>query len=382
MPRALKIAIGLLVVIALGAVAVGGIAAVVGLGTVGAIASSRASSPDAVPVAAGQSGPTAEDPCPGGCITFAVNVHDVDHVSESADTVMHAIDIFTSHGVKGEFYITGAMAERYAKERPDVVARIQATGMTVSYHFRPPHPLYAGFDGRLKSLSDADLATTLRDYETYAISPTTGDLDRTRPGGYALVRDTFGSAPVTVSPMTTDPRLHQAALEVYRSMGAKAAIFYHEGGAPAEYPLETRAGLLVRPSDFGVTRWDDGHGHSPFWWSRVLRDPSYNPLDHLRTELREWTKPRGAFVTVLMHENDFMRQDAPEWTYAYYPNGDGKASPLPPPWTVDRADPTHQRSPEERAAIWSAYDQLVGWASTNLHVVTDVDILQMPQRAR
>ena len=93
MPRALKIAIGLLVVIALGAVAVGGIAAVVGLGTVGAIASSRASSPDAVPVAAGQSGPTAEDPCPGGCITFAVNVHDVDHVSESADTVMHAIDI-------------------------------------------------------------------------------------------------------------------------------------------------------------------------------------------------------------------------------------------------------------------------------------------------
>lgn len=379
MSRALKIGVAVVAACGFGALAVGGVVVVAGLGAVGAITSSRASPPDVTPVPTAKS-PTPEDPCPGGCITFVVNVHDVDHISESADTLLHAIDIYTSHGVKGEFYLTGAMVEHYVKERPDVIARLKATGMTVSYHLRPPHPLYAGFDSRLKSLSDADLATTLQDYETYAINRTTGELDRTRPGGYALVRDTFGSSPVTVSAMTSDPRLRKAALSLYRSMGARAAIFYHEQGAPVQYPLETREGLVVRPSDFSVTRWDDGRGHSPFWWSRVLRDPAYNPLDHLQSKLGEWTAPRGAFVTVLMHENDFMRADAPQWTYAYYPNGDGKAGALAPPWTVDRADPTRTRSPEERAAIWSAYDELVSWSSTHLHVVTDADIVGMPQR--
>jgi len=384
MSRAVTIGLVGLTVAGLGGLAFVGVTALVGIGAVSAIASARSTVQGEEPFAASVTTgtPTAEDPCPGGCITFALNIHDIGHVAESGATVMHAIDIWTSHGVKGELYFTGGMAEHYAKELPEVVARIKQTGMTVSYHVRPPHPLYAGFDSRLKALSDADLATTVMDYETYALNRSTGDIDRSRPGGYALVRDTFGSAPVTVSAMTDDKRLKKAALAAYKSMGAKAALFYHEEGAPLEYPLETREGLVVRPSDFSVTRWDDGRGHEPFWWARVLRDPNYNPLAHLKSELGSWTQPRGAFVTVLMHENDCMRQDAPSWTYSYFPDANNKAPPLPAPWTVDGPDRTHTRSPEERAAIWAAYDEMVGWAAANMHVVTDADIINMPQKAR
>ena len=105
------------------------------------------------------------------------------HVTQSADTLKHAIDIFEKYGVRGDFYLTAPMVELYAKQRPDVIERLKNSKMTIGYHLRPPHPLYSGFDSRLKNLDDKTLAATLRDYETYRLDPGTGDLDKTQPGG-------------------------------------------------------------------------------------------------------------------------------------------------------------------------------------------------------
>ncbi len=114
------------------------------------------------------------------CITFAVNTHDWPHLDESAATVLRLIGIFEKNKVRGDFYFTPQMVEHYEQKRPDVIQRLKQSGVTISYHVRPPHPTYAGFDRRLRDLADAALATTLRDYEAYRLDPATGDLQRLR----------------------------------------------------------------------------------------------------------------------------------------------------------------------------------------------------------
>ncbi len=316
------------------------------------------------------------DPCPGGCINFVINVHDVNHVDDSADTILHLVDIFSRSGVKGEFYLTGAICELFLAQRPDVVSRLRSSGMTVSYHVRAPHPLVNGFDGKLVG-TDAEREAVLRDYETYALDRRTGELDRTRPGGYTLVRDTFGSAVTVVTP-NKDPLNKRAALHVYRSLGARAVVWYHEEGAALAAPLTLREGLVVRPSDIGLTRWLDRGGVEQFWWNRVGRDAAFNPTSRLKERLATWKAggARGAFVTSLVHENNFYRFGPEGWTLSYY-SGKDKDTPLPPPWNVNPEEVSRVRGKDEQDAIWTAYEDMVRWSKGNLRVVTGTELADM-----
>ena len=76
-------------------------------------------------------------------MTFVVNVHDWTRPAESGDTLLRLIDLYEKHKVRGDFYLTAPVVEAYAKQRPDVVRRLRESDMTVSYHFRPPHPAYS-----------------------------------------------------------------------------------------------------------------------------------------------------------------------------------------------------------------------------------------------
>jgi hypothetical protein len=315
------------------------------------------------------------NPCPEGCINFVVNVHDVNHVNDSADTLIHLADIYTRQGVKGEFYLTGPMVELYKAQRPDVIERLRASGMTISYHVRAPHPLVNGFEGKLAGLADADREALLRDYETFSLDRATGELDRTKPGGYTLVKNTFGSVVTVVTP-NKDPRNKLAALNVYRSMGARAVVWYHEEQASAANPITTRGGLVVRPSDIGLTRWLDPGGIEQFWWNRVGRDPSFNPVSRLKERLGAWSAPRGAFVTSLVHENNFYRSGPEGWTLSYYSAKD-KDTPLPPPWNLNPKEESRVRGMEEQARIWEAYEDVVRWSAGNLRVVTGAELADM-----
>jgi hypothetical protein len=314
--------------------------------------------------------------CHPACMEFVVNVHDIFHVDESADTILRLIAIFSRHHVKGEFYVTGPMVALYQAARPDVITALKSSGMTISYHVRPPHPLVTGFDGQLRDLSDADLERTLRDYETYGLDLTTGELQRDRPGGYTLATQAFGTAPVTVVAPNADPRVRLAALRVYRSMGARSVMWYHEEGASLDAPLVRRQGLLVRPSDFSVTRWAAGGKPEQFWWNRLSDTPGYAPLPWLRDQLGEWSAARGPFVTALIHENNFYRDGAESWTLAYYADKE-KTRPLPPPWTSHPEERSRVRSPAARDAIFDAYEDMVAWAAANMQVVTAVELEKM-----
>jgi hypothetical protein len=72
-------------------------------------------------------------------ITFVINVHDFGRVDKSADTILRLVELFAKYKVKGDFYLTAPVVEAYAGTRPEVIKRLRDTGMTISYHFRPPH---------------------------------------------------------------------------------------------------------------------------------------------------------------------------------------------------------------------------------------------------
>ncbi len=325
--------------------------------------------------------PAPDQTAPAGYITFAVNVHDFRHIAESAETLQRLIAIFEKYKVKGDFYLTGPMADLYAQQRPDLIQKLQESGMTMSYHQRPPHPIYMGFDSRLKGLSDDAVKSLLRDYETYKLDLATGELLRDQPGGYTYLASLIGRKPVVATAPSNDSRVKKIAWQLYRELGAQMTVVYHESGTKLEQPFEWVEGLLVRPSDFSVTRWKTERvSHEQFWWN-MLDTPhaaDYNPTNYLKKKLSEWRGPRPPFITVLIHEDNFFRRGATPWESIYYgPN----RQPLAPPYDLNAPDPSQPRSQQSQELIWKAYEELVAYAATHLSVVTSEEIVAMAQGA-
>jgi hypothetical protein len=315
-----------------------------------------------------------------GCITFVVNTHDWGRVDKSADTIVRLVELLAKYQVRGDFYLTAPVVEAYARARPEAIARLRERRMTISYHFRPPHPAYAGFDAALRGLDDAALRTTLRDYETFRLDLATGGLDRGRPGGYTYVKQMLGTAPVVVSALA-NPRVKTALLDIYRDLGAQVTMEYHESGTAPERPFVWRQGLLIRPSDFSITRWAiAGEPRESFWWTRqdTPQATAFNPTARLRSELAAWKAPRAPLITALIHENDFYVRGGPAWS-AIYVGREGAARQ--PHYDLDAPDRTEPRTADNQAAIWRAYEELVACAAANLTVVTSAEIADLAKEA-
>lgn len=319
-------------------------------------------------------------------ISFIVNVHDWVHADESADTLLQLVDLFEKYNVRGDFYFTAEITRELVENHPEVIERLENSNMTISYHVRPPHPLYTGFDSRLDGLSDDALYQTLLDYETYALNLETGELDRSQPGGYAYVAQVFGRNPI-VAPAPNGGNLKDAAQKVYASLGAQMTLLYHEEGTKLEQPFEFINGLLVRPSDFSVTRVTSVDGSDRFWWNFVTSPDAatYNPTKMLQDQLAEWVRQtsslspsRAPFITALIHENNFYRRGAEGWTSIYFAmDGAKKGDPLSPPYDLSAPDPSTLRTEADQAAIFAAYEELVAYATAHLTVVTSEDIVEM-----
>ncbi|MBI3161946.1 MAG: hypothetical protein HYZ23_05535 [Chloroflexi bacterium] len=315
-------------------------------------------------------------------ISFIINVHDWTHPSESADILLELVDLFERYNVRGEFYFTAEITRELAENHPNVIERFKNSNMTISYHVRPPHPLYTGFDSRLQNLSDDELYQTLLDYETYALNLDTGELDKSRFGGYTYVAEIFGRNPV-VAPAPNSGRIKDTAQKVYAGLGAQMTLLYHESGTKIEQPYEYVNGLLARPSDFSVTRITSVDGGDNFWWNFMSSSDAdkYNPTKMLQSQLAEWDSQnngREPFITALIHENNYYRSGAEAWSSIYFEmEGAKKSSPLSPPWDLNATDPSRKRTEEDKTAIFAAYEEMVAYAAAHLTVVTSEDILEM-----
>ena len=329
--------------------------------------------------------PSATDSPPFAYISFIINVHDWIHTDESADILIKLVDLFERYNVRGDFYFTAEVTRKLAEERPDVIERFKNSNMTISYHVRPPHPLYTGFDSRLQNLSDDELYQTLLDYETYALNLETGDLDRSQPGGYTYVAQVFGRNPIVAVAPNNNQQIKDIAQRVYASLGAQMTLLYHEEGTKVEQPYEYVNNLLVRPSDFSVTRTTSIDGADNFWWNFMSKPSAdtgaHNPTKMLQSQLAEWESHnygRAPFITSLIHENNYYRSGAESWSSIYFAMDKGKKDePLSPPFDLNAPDPSKLRSPEDQQAVFFAYEELVAYAAAHLTVVTSEDIVEM-----
>jgi hypothetical protein len=198
----------------------------------------------------------------------------------------------------------------------------------------------------------------------------------------------FGTAPVTVSAMG-NPRAKTVLLDIYREWGAQMTMEYHESGTAPDQPFAWRQGLLIRPSDFSITRWTaPGESRESFWWTRqdAPQAAAFNPRARLQSELAAWKHPRAPLITALIHENDFYVRGGPSWNAIYFgpegPEGTGTGKkPRRPPYDVNAPDQAEPRTAENQAAIWRAYEDLVAYAATNLAVVTSAEIVRIAQEA-
>jgi hypothetical protein len=312
-------------------------------------------------------------------MTFAINIHDWVNVGNSAQVIMDLVNLFETNGVRGDFYLTAPMTRFYAEQYPEALERLCNSNMTISYHVRPPHPIYNGFDSTLQGLDGQELYDAIYAAETQRLDLATGELISDELGGYAYVTKQCGRNPVALGLPTGNPVIRNAAWQVYTDLGAQMVIMEHETGATLRYAN----GLWTRPSDFSITRWeiDDGRRDN-FWWNmlgRPLAD-QYNPLIYLQNQLTDWTASadRPAYITMLIHENNFTRRSATPWANVYFTDGQ-KTTPLSPPYDLTAPDASQPRSPENIQAIWEHYSAVVAYAAANsdIEVVTSEDIVRM-----
>jgi hypothetical protein len=320
-----------------------------------------------------------------GYITFTINTHDWLHVDQSADIILKLIDLYERNGVRGDIYLTSQITRKYVENRPDLIRRLHDSDMTISYHVRQPHVLNSGFHQNLPDMNDEKLAQTLRDYETYRLDMSTGNLLRDQPGGYSYVAEVFGRKPVTLGLPARNPRLKKAARRVYKELGAKAVVEHHESGTKPELPFEWIDSLLIRPSDFSVTRWPvpGNPKRVNFWWNMLStpHNAAFNPTTFLKKQLAQWDHPRPPIITCLIHENNYFRARSTPFALIYYEDR-SKKKVRKPPFDINGPDASVPRPQEDRELVWNAYEELVAWAAANLKVVTTEDLVRMAEAER
>ena len=150
--------------------------------------------------------------------TFVINCHDFLRHDHSAKTLLRLIDLFERHELRAEFYLTAPLVEAYLKHQSQVIRRLKSGRMTVSYHYRPPHPVcFAGEAARSwKPLALAEKIKALRGLETCGWDAETGRPRRQGLGGYLLLKQTFGRAPVACGTGAISPEMRRAELAVLR----------------------------------------------------------------------------------------------------------------------------------------------------------------------
>lgn len=312
---------------------------------------------------------------PVGYVTFAVYVSDFVNHEKSAQTVLALIDLFTANGMRGEFYLSGPMAQLYSQEYGEVIDRLGATDMAISYHVQPPHPQIPGFQGPVTGLPvDQTLAMITR-YETERLDLETGGLIVGEPGGYRYLEQLFGKPPVAVeTPRTPGSGF---ALPIFTRLGAQVVVL--PGVANPQQPFISQYEMLVRPEDITIDRWQvEGVDGARGWWEMQSNEFSsaFDPLDRLQILTEAWDSERLPFVLVPIDEFSFYRAGPAPWTLIYYQDGE-RSGPKAPPFDLNAPDSSAARSESDKQAVWEAYADMVEWAGVYLEPVTSKEILQL-----
>lgn len=298
---------------------------------------------------------------------FTLNVHDWVFPENSAETVNRVIDIHEKYNVGVDIYITDSVFQRYVTDYPDLVERLKTSPVVaVSYHVRAPAPYSSGFDdiGGLNNMNEEELYEILTDYEENKLDLETG-LFLDEPGGYQLMKDIIGYAPV-VTGLSIGGEIGEVLARVYQDKGVEFIV---------EHDIvdlsDQKYGVYVRPEHKEVKLYE------------MVRDYEGGE-DVFEEALEQMTEAEKGpqFINFKYHENNFYLQDTPFWPV--YWEDKNKTTPKKPPFDVRIHDETPDFRPQnQQDAHWFLYENTVKYASENkeeFNPINAFDLVDMLQK--
>lgn len=297
-------------------------------------------------------------------ISFIQNVHDWVFPENSLETLNRLIDLHERYEIPVEMYLDDQVVQSYLELQPEIFERLKSSPyVTVSFHIRPPHPVYDGFDTiGLADMSGEEQYETLYLYETHRLDLATGGYTN-EPGGYAYLKELIGYAPRVVA-QTTSREFGSTLSRVYEEMGALFAVVHGR-----ETTLEdTLHGLHARPEDVEVKLYED----------------SYARGFSAQERFEEWTEDFNGtsdyFINLKYHEENFYTQGSAFGLVFWESVGRGKDNPKSPPYDLTAGDDTEFRTEAEQAEEWQIYEETLQYVAEHrdvLTAITSVDLEQM-----
>lgn len=298
-------------------------------------------------------------------VSFIQNVHDWVFPENSLETVERLIELHERYGVPVEFYLNDQVVQSYLELDPSIFGRLADSDMVaVSYHIRPPHPVYEGFDTiGLEDMNQEEQYETLYAYETHRLDLATGAYTD-EPGGYAYLKQLLGYTPRVVT-HTNSRAFGEALSQVYEELGAQFAVIHGK-----EISLGERVrGLWTRPETVEVKLYEE----------------SYRRGFGVEERFEEWTAgfdgSRDFFLNLKYHENNFYTEGTPFGLVYWAQVGGGKKEePKSPPYDLTAGDDTEFKTQEEQAEKWQIYEETLRYVAEHpdeLTAITSADLEEM-----
>ena len=299
-------------------------------------------------------------------MTIYVNffIHSEDFISvESQHATQRAAELFASHGLKADFYLTGLVAERMMADTPQVIETLKRTAMPISYH-ADIHAPFPTLPQRVRDLSWDEAVEASVHQETHHLDPLTGELTEDRPNQMNLLTDIFGRPPlVTIGAMAGQGA--QAIRYAQHNLGVPMAS---TNGSMLSLPLVWQNGMLrglpspksyfyllehfVRPAIGKPMRADHSADRSA--------DQVVAILDR---QVRQIPRENDSILSIGVHDFTFALTDG--WIGCYI---DRETRQHRNPTSLWASPPL---SATERERIWHVYESVVAYCAQH----PDIDII-------
>ncbi|MEW6142221.1 MAG: hypothetical protein AB1597_03565 [Chloroflexota bacterium] len=261
-------------------------------------------------------------------IQFRMNINYIADTAEAQQNyriLRRHLELFKQAGVKASYWFTGLAAEQALQLDPEFIRLLEEAGMPVAHHGanRPPKPMPID---RVKGESWEMDVQAILDYESSAIDPRTGELDKTEIGGLKRMQQIFNNR------IQATGRFFQASiLYAAKQFGCRMMV-----GLKGNTGAGTNAGWFL-----GMMGIPDSLSIGP----EMLREAANGRLDLSRLIedfVAQQSSEQVQSLAVVIHDTDFLRGPS-----------------------------------DTRESLWKTYESLVTWAAKHpqLNVVTFEELL-------
>lgn len=289
-------------------------------------------------------------------VQFVQNVHDFVYPEKSIETLNRVIDLHEMYKLPVELHVTDTVMQKYVELAPDLIERFKTSEfVSISYHVRPPHPIYNGFDiPGITNMSSQERYETLLAYEEHELDMQTGGYTDA-PGGYQFVKDTIGYPPRIVGQTTgANGKEYSRILE---EKGARFTVL-HENGSKLEDMVH---GLHKRPEDTEVKLYE-------------FQLSNYD----IKALFAQWTEDARSdedfFVNLKFHENNYYLTNTPFAPIYWEDWNSGRRHPYDPPFDLTKSqEHIRLKSPKIQEEKWTVYEQALEYVSQNTDWLTAIN---------